>query len=129
MLPIVFTIASGLAGVLVGLVFFGGLWWTVQAATRSRHPYRLLFISWVLRMAVLLVAVRLLIGEGHWERGVAAVVGILVARTILLWKLAPPTTPSSSSGDALQAAANPEAGPDRVGAPGTIAHQRDPDVR
>ena len=91
---------SSLAGVLIGLFFFGGLWWTVQAATRSRSPHRLLFLSWLARMAVLVVAIRLLIDDGHWERGVAAVVGILVARTVLLARLAPHPKPNISPSDA-----------------------------
>ncbi|MEA4836140.1 MAG: ATP synthase subunit I [Anaeromusa sp.] len=43
-----------LAGSLMGGLFFGGLWWTVQKATHTKHTEILLMASFVLRAAVLL---------------------------------------------------------------------------
>ena len=42
-------------GVLLGLTFFGGLWWTAQRLMSSHSPALLIFTSLLLRMGVLAV--------------------------------------------------------------------------
>ncbi|MGE0433604.1 MAG: ATP synthase subunit I [Planctomycetota bacterium] len=75
---------SMLAGLAAGLLFFGGLWVTLLHVPRSAAPARLLLASWVIRMAMLVVVIRMLIADGHWECGLAGLVGVLAARTILI---------------------------------------------
>ena len=48
------------AGGAVGLVFFGGLWWTTQRLTTSSHPGLLMSVSLLGRLAVLAVVLILL---------------------------------------------------------------------
>jgi F1F0 ATPase subunit 2 len=40
------------AGVLLGIFFFVGLWWTTQKLLDSKHPIVLFFISLLLRMSI-----------------------------------------------------------------------------
>lgn len=48
------SIAVGLViGAAVGLQFFGGLWWTAQRLVANRHPARLLFTSFMIRISLL----------------------------------------------------------------------------
>ncbi len=78
-----------LAGMLLGAVFFGGLWWTVQRITGSDSPYLVMAVSFFVRAAVVLVGFYLLV-RADWPFLIAALVGFIAARTILAYKLKPP---------------------------------------
>ncbi len=88
-LPILFwlcLILSFLAGGLIGVFFFGGLWWTVQRITGSGRPYLISVVSFFLRTAVVLAAFYCLLQAG-WQFLLAALFGFIIARTILAYKL------------------------------------------
>jgi F1F0 ATPase subunit 2 len=74
--------AFGVGG-LLGFVYFMGLWQTVQKMTLSRSPARVVVVSFVLRTAMVLVGFYVLMGAGHWERLVAALMGFILMRKIL----------------------------------------------
>ncbi len=75
-------ILAGLAGVVIGVVFFGGLWWTVQKVTSSSKGPFWFVGSFVIRMGVALGGF-LLVADGHWQRVLACLVGFLVARVVV----------------------------------------------
>lgn len=75
-------ILAGLAGVVIGAVFFGGLWWTVQKAISSPKGAFWFVGSFVIRMAVALGGF-FLVADGHWQRIFACLVGFLVARVVV----------------------------------------------
>ena len=79
---------AGLAGLALGVVFFGGLWWTVLKAASSGHPARWFLGSALLRGAIVLPGFFLLSG-GHWQRLVGALVGFIVARLGVIWLTRP----------------------------------------
>ncbi|NJN67591.1 MAG: ATP synthase subunit I [Chloroflexaceae bacterium] len=79
---------AGAAGMAMGLAYFGGLWLTVQRLPRSRHPALLLVGSFALRMALLLVGLYAVMG-GQWQRALAGVAGLLLARVVLTHRLRP----------------------------------------
>lgn len=70
------------AGVALGLFFFGGLWWTVQRGVVSRHPALLFTGSMVLRLGVAAGGFWL-VSAGDWRRLVACLVGFLLARWLV----------------------------------------------
>jgi F1F0 ATPase subunit 2 len=70
------------AGILLGAIFFGGLWWTVRKCVSSRQPALWLFGSVLLRTATVLTGFYW-IAQGHWERLLACLLGFVVARIIL----------------------------------------------
>ena len=70
------------AGLLLGLVFFGGLWWTVRRGLTAGHPALLFVGSLVLRMAVA-VGGFWWVSDGQWDRLLACLVGFLVARLVI----------------------------------------------
>ena len=70
------------AGVVLGTMFFGGLWWTVQKGGSSRRPALWFFGSLLLRMSIVLVGFYFVSG-GHWERMLACLLGFVVARFIV----------------------------------------------
>lgn len=70
------------AGVLLGLFFFGGLWWTVRRAVKSGNPALWFAASMLLRTAGTLAGFYFLCG-GDWRRFAACLAGFIFARGIL----------------------------------------------
>lgn len=73
---------AGGAGVVLGVFFFGGLWWTVQKALSSPRAALWMVGSFVVRMAVT-VGGFYLIADGHWQRVLACLAGFLLARVVV----------------------------------------------
>ena len=67
------------AGLLLGAIFFGGLWWTVRKGVSSKHPPLWFLGSLLLRMSLVLVGFYL-VGRGDWQRLVACLLGFMIAR-------------------------------------------------
>lgn len=76
-------VLAGLAGLVLGAVFFGGLWWTLRKSLKSPRPALWLLGSLLARMSLLLVGLYLVSG-GHWERLLACLVGVIGARFLVL---------------------------------------------
>jgi F1F0 ATPase subunit 2 len=75
-----------LAGALLGVVFFAGLWWTVQKGVTSQWPALWFLGSWLLRMGMTLAGFYL-IAQGHWSRFLVCLLGFLSARIIVVKRL------------------------------------------
>jgi F1F0 ATPase subunit 2 len=73
---------AGAAGLGLGALFFGGLWWTVRRGLRTNQPALWFLLSLLLRLVVLLAGVYV-VGQGHWQRLLACLLGIVTARLIL----------------------------------------------
>ncbi len=88
-----------ITGVLLGAFYYGGLWITVRRLSVARVPALVLFISFVVRVAIVLLGFYLVSG-GRWERIVACLFGVLIARVLsirLLGEAAQIAGQSSSS--------------------------------
>jgi F1F0 ATPase subunit 2 len=70
-------------GVLLGAMFFGGLWWTVQKGISSKRSALWFFGSLLLRTSIALAGFYF-IAHGHWERLVMCLVGFVIARPIVM---------------------------------------------
>ena len=70
------------AGVLLGAIFFGGLWWTVQKGVSSKRSALWFFGSLLLRTSIALAGFYF-IGHGHWERLLVCLLGFVIARLIV----------------------------------------------
>jgi len=73
-------------GVSLGALFFGGLWWTVRKGLVSPRPALWLSASLLLRMSIALAGFYF-VGYGHWQRLVACLLGFVVARLVVTWRL------------------------------------------
>lgn len=82
MIEQILTVCALFAGVLIGLLFFGGLWWTVQKAMSSRQPGVLFAASFLLRTLLTLTAFYL-IGSGSWQRLLACLIGFILGRILV----------------------------------------------
>ena len=69
-------------GVLLGGVFFGGLWWTVRKVVSSKQPAFWLLGSALLRMSIALAGFYF-VAQGHWERLLVCLLGFVMARQIV----------------------------------------------
>lgn len=91
------------AGLVLGAFFFGGLWWSVRKGVSARRPALWFLISSLLR-TVLILAGFYFISGSHWERLVAALLGFVIARCIVMRLTAPPAEhhnpPAMESGHA-----------------------------
>ncbi|WP_323023868.1 ATP synthase subunit I [Castellaniella sp.] len=72
-----------LAGGLLGLLFFTGLWWTVYRAARSSRVALWFLGSLLLRSSVALSGLYLVCGN-HWPRWAAALLGFSLARLLVV---------------------------------------------
>jgi F1F0 ATPase subunit 2 len=76
------------AGLALGLWYFGGLWLTVQRLPSARHPGVLSLISLIIRLGLTLAGFYLVMA-GKWERLLACLAGFLLMRTLLVRRLGP----------------------------------------
>jgi F1F0 ATPase subunit 2 len=85
-----------LAGLGIGLWYFGGLWFTVRRLPTTRHPALLLLGSFLVR-AIISVCGFYVVMQGSGARLVAAFLGFVVIRTVLAgrsaYELTEPSTP------------------------------------
>jgi F1F0 ATPase subunit 2 len=90
------TLALSLAaGVLLGGIFFGGLWWTVRKGVSSRRPVLWFLGSLLLRTAIVLAGF-FVVADGHWDRMVACLIGFVCARFIVT-RITPSPVESSNT--------------------------------
>ena len=81
-LPLELSLAA-VAGVLLGLLFFGGLWWTLRRAMRSTRPALWVGASLLLRMGCT-AAGFVVVSAGDWQRMLACLLGFLAARWLVV---------------------------------------------
>ena len=94
---------AGLAGGLLGAIFFGGLWWTVRQGVSSSRPALWFLGSGLLRMSIVLAGFYFVSG-GQWKRLVACLVGFIIARVVVTWLTRPSKdTPNLASQEARHA--------------------------
>lgn len=82
---------SGLAGIGLGVIFFGGLWWTLRRGLASPRPLLWLGTSLLLRSGIVLFGFYA-VGHGQWQRMMACLLGFILVRLIAL-RLARPHAP------------------------------------
>ena len=80
-----------LAGVLLGAIFFGGLWWTIRRGVSSKQPAALFFFSLLLRTGIALAGFYF-VARGDWRRVLSCLVGFILARMLVTWLTRVPST-------------------------------------
>lgn len=74
---------SLLAGIVLGALFFGGLWWTTKKILSSTQPALWLLAS-LLARTTLTLAGFYLVAQGVWQRLLICLLGFLLARMIVI---------------------------------------------
>ena len=96
-------VLATVTGVLLGVTFFGGLWWTVRKGVSSSRPALWFLGSGLLRMSIVLAGFYFVSG-GQWKRLVACLVGFIIARVVVTWLMRPSgKTPNRLSQEASHA--------------------------
>ena len=75
-------VLAWLAGLLLGAIFFGGLWLTVRKSVSSQRPALWLLPSLLLRMSITLAGFYF-VSDGHWQRWLLCLLGFIMARLIV----------------------------------------------
>lgn len=95
-MPDTLTLAWALgAGVVLGAVFFGGLFWTVRKGAVCQRPALLFLGSFLLRTSMALAGLYFVAG-GHWDRLLVCLLGFIIAR-IMVTKLTGARVPPAST--------------------------------
>lgn len=72
------------AGAGLGVIFFGGLWWTAVRGISSRHAALWFFCSLLLRVSIVMAGFYY-VGGGHWKRLLICLLGFVMARFAVTW--------------------------------------------
>ncbi len=70
------------AGMALGALFFGGLWWTVRRGIKSRGVALWFIGSMVLRTGLVVLGFHFVMGDS-WQRLLAGLLGFALARLIV----------------------------------------------
>ena len=92
-----------IAGVLLGTMFFGGLWWTVRQGVSAKRPALWFLGSLLLRTGIVLAGFYFVAG-GHWERLLLCLLGFVIGHFIVTRLTGPPVghhnSPAKEAGHA-----------------------------
>jgi len=78
-----YMILAFIAGLILGTLFFGGLWFTVKKAVTAKIPALWIFSSFFFRIGITLVGFYF-VSSGDWKRFLICVAGFIVARTLVI---------------------------------------------
>ena len=76
LLPALFT------GIVLGALFFGGLWFTVRYGLRSNKSPLIFLGSLIIRMAIVLFGFYY-VGANNWQKMLVCLGGFLIARIVI----------------------------------------------
>jgi F1F0 ATPase subunit 2 len=76
-------VAALAAGILLGAIFFGGLWWTVRKGVTAKNPALWFLGSVLLRMGIALAGFYF-VARGDWKKLLLCLLGFLIARVVVL---------------------------------------------
>lgn len=78
-----YMILSFIAGLLLGILFFGGLWLTLKKIANTRMPAVWVLSSFIFRAGITLVGFYY-IALGDWRRLLICVLGFIIARYLIV---------------------------------------------
>jgi F1F0 ATPase subunit 2 len=80
---ITFMVLAFIAGSALGILFFGGLWFTVKKAVAAKVPALWILSSFFLRISITLIGFYF-VSSGNWKRLLVCVAGFIVARFFVI---------------------------------------------
>jgi len=72
-----------LSGLVLGVIYFGGLWLSVRCLLGSERAAMWILVSFVVRNLIVLAGFYLTV-NGRWERLLVTLVGFILVRSILI---------------------------------------------
>lgn len=83
-----------LVGIILGAIFFGGLYWTVKKLNEVKNPSLLIVFSFLLRVAVLLIGLYY-VSQNGFQGVLLSLLGIIIIRYIMIYAINSKTTSSN----------------------------------
>ncbi|MBK5270802.1 MAG: ATP synthase subunit I [Bacteroidia bacterium] len=80
---VLYRILVFIAGLVLGTLFFGGLWFTVKKSVISKRPALWIFSSFFLRIGLTLIGFYF-IAAGSWQRLLICLLGFIAARFVVV---------------------------------------------
>lgn len=81
------------AGLVLGAIFFGGLWWTVRKGLAAAQPALWFFGSLMVRTGVAFCGFYL-VGGADWARWLVCLLGFSMARVAVHWLMGSEARPA-----------------------------------
>jgi F1F0 ATPase subunit 2 len=78
-----YMVLAFIAGIALGILFFGGLWLTVKKLTTAKRPALLFLGSLFFRVSITLIGFYY-ISTGNWQRLLICLLGFICARFIII---------------------------------------------
>jgi F1F0 ATPase subunit 2 len=78
-------------GLMLGGIFFGGLWWTIRKGINAKRPVLWFSVSMIVRITIVLAGFHF-VGGGQWDRLLSCLLGFIAARSLAIWLNRPPST-------------------------------------
>jgi F1F0 ATPase subunit 2 len=72
-----------LAGLLLGVLFFGGLWWTIKNSINRPQPALWFLLSWLIRSSSVVIGFYI-IAQQQWQRLAVCLLAFIIARFLVL---------------------------------------------
>ncbi|MDD5456378.1 MAG: ATP synthase subunit I [Candidatus Margulisbacteria bacterium] len=79
---IIMLVISIIFGLLLGIFFYGGLWWTVRKMLNSKQSALWFLGGRLLRTGIVLTGFYY-VSQGHWQRFLACMLGFILARLLV----------------------------------------------
>ena len=87
-----------LIGIILGLVYFGGLYFSVDRMNKAKYPAMLMTLSFLIRMGIL-IGVFFYLSRFGYEMMIFALIGVILTRFILTFALKGQSQNSKKRGD------------------------------
>lgn len=97
-------------GLMLGGIFFGGLWWTVRNGINAKQPGLWFLGSIIVRMTIVMAGFYF-VGGGQWDRLLSCLLGFIAARSIVVWLTRPPNMKPLIRDSGLETYSEPEVRP------------------
>jgi F1F0 ATPase subunit 2 len=78
-----FLVLVFIAGIALGLLFFGGLWFTVKKITTAKKPSLLFLGSFFLRFGITIFGFYFF-SSGRWQSFLVCLLGFITARVLII---------------------------------------------
>ncbi|MDP3468280.1 MAG: ATP synthase subunit I [Daejeonella sp.] len=81
---VLYMILAFAAGIVLGTLFYGGLWLTVKRSISAKVPAIWLIAGFIIRVSITLIGFYY-ISRGNWMRLLICLLGFIVARVLVFW--------------------------------------------
>ncbi len=79
----IYSLLSLILGVILGLLYFAGLWITIKNMYKSRSPLVLSLVSFTLRTAAIFLVLIFIARQGNFIDIIILLIGFIIGRFIL----------------------------------------------